>query len=85
MHIEHLDGGHFFQNAAWRQSGSGFLELKPEGDMQAIGEEANEDVRFDAIISLVIDWPDGQIALDILEGSLLSYPSCPALCSHLPY
>jgi len=70
MHIEHLDGGHFFQNAARCESGSGLLELKPEGDMQAIGEEVNEDVRFDAIIFLVIDWPDGEIALDILEGFL---------------
>ena len=50
MHIKHLDGGHFFQNAARCESGSGLLELKPEGDMQAIGEEANEDVRFDATL-----------------------------------
>ena len=47
MHIKHLDGGHFFQNAARCESGSGLLELKLEGDMQAIGQEANEDVRFD--------------------------------------
>ena len=36
--------------AAVTPSGAG-----PQGDMQAVGEESDEDVRFDAAFELVID------------------------------
>ena len=38
--------------------------------MQAIGHEGNEDVRFDALFQLVVDGPQAEIVLKILEGSL---------------
>ena len=33
--------------------------------MQAIGEEANEDVRFDAALLLMMDRTDRQVALEV--------------------
>ena len=41
-----------------------------EGDKQAIGDERDEDVGLDAMIALVVDGPDRQIALELLEGLL---------------
>jgi hypothetical protein len=35
--------------------------------MQAIGEEGDEDVRFDAMLKLVVDRTELQIILEILE------------------
>ena len=38
--------------------------------MQAVGEEGNEDMRLDAMLSLMEDRPDRQIALESFEGLL---------------
>src|SRR5207244_2046305 len=39
-------------------------------DVQAIGQEGNEDVRFDAGLELVKDRPDREVALEVLERLL---------------
>jgi transposase len=46
--------------------------LRPElpGDLQAIGDEGDNDVRLDALIRLMIDRTDRQIVLELLEGLL---------------
>jgi hypothetical protein len=38
--------------------------------VQAVGEQGDEDVRLDAALMLVIDRPDGKIALERLERLL---------------
>jgi len=47
-HIEHLDGREFFQDHARHQSGGMAPELLPQGGHQAVGEEGDEQVCFDA-------------------------------------
>ncbi len=39
-------------------------------DLQTVGHEGDKDMRFDALILLVIDRPDRQIAFQFLEGLL---------------
>jgi hypothetical protein len=38
--------------------------------VQAVGGEGDEDVRLDAILTLVVDRADGKIALERLEDLL---------------
>ncbi len=67
MHIDHLQGRHFFQHGPWRQSGGQRAQPVLERDLQAIGHEGDEDVRLDAGIGLVVNRTDRQVALDLLE------------------
>ena len=67
MHIHHLQSAHFFKDAAWCQSLGVAAEALPQSDMQAVGKECNEDVRFDAILVLMMDWAQGQIAFKIFS------------------
>ena len=39
-------------------------------DVQAVGQEGDEDVGFDPVLQLVVDRPQGQVALEVLEGLL---------------
>src|SRR3979490_889764 len=41
-----------------------------KSDVQAIGQEGNEDMRLDAGLGLVKDRPDGEVALEVLERLL---------------
>ena len=43
------------------------FELGAQRDVKAIGQEGDEDVRFDAVLKLVIDRAELQIVLEILE------------------
>ena len=42
-------------------------QLLGQRDMQAVGQEGDEDVRLNARFVLVIDRPDRQISLEVLE------------------
>jgi hypothetical protein len=39
-----------------------------ESGVQAIGQEGDEDMRFDPGLVLMEDRPDGEVALKVLEG-----------------
>ena len=41
-----------------------------QGDVQAIGDERDKDVRLDPVLALMEDRPDGQIVLEFLERLL---------------
>jgi hypothetical protein len=41
-----------------------------QGNLQAVGNEGHEDVGLDALIGLVVDGADGQVAFQLLEGLL---------------
>jgi hypothetical protein len=43
------------------------MQAPGEGDVQAIGQEGDEDVGFDARLELVKDRPDREIAFEVLE------------------
>lgn len=44
------------------------LQAPAQRDEQAVGEESNEDVRFDPLLVLGEDRPDGEAALEVPEG-----------------
>ena len=70
MHIEHLQCGELLQDGPWgepRRAGPGQVLQR---DVQAVGDEGDEDVRLDSILALMEDRPDGQIVLQFLERLL---------------
>ena len=69
-YIDHLYGRELLKHAARGEAWGERFELLSERDVQAVGEECDEDVRFDARLFLVEDGPDRQIALEGLEGGL---------------
>jgi hypothetical protein len=65
--VDHLHGGKLFQHATRGQPGSERAQAARQSDVQAIGQEGDEDVRLDARLELVKDRPNREIALQILE------------------
>jgi len=53
------------RSEARRQGAQALLE----GDLQA-GDEGDKDMRLDAVVELVIDRPDREVAVQLLEGLL---------------
>src|SRR5215467_13236814 len=68
VHVEHLDGGHLVEHGARRETGSERLQAGAQRDLQAIGHESDEDVRLDTMLELMIDRPQLQIVLEVLDG-----------------
>ena len=46
------------------------MQAPRESDVQAIGQEGDEDVRLDASLELVKDRPDREIAFEVFERLL---------------
>ena len=65
LDIEHLYVGHFLEHGPGRQPGSQHLEAGTQGDMQAVGQEADEDVRLDPALELM---PDVYRGTDVYRG-----------------
>ena len=61
MDIDHLHGREFLEHAASSEPWGKRLQLPAERDVQAIGEERDKDVRFDAALFLMEDRPQRQI------------------------
>ena len=70
MDVNHLHGGKLLQHAARRQSRRQRVQAPRQGDVQAIGQEGDEDVSLDAGLELVKDRPDREIAFEVLERLL---------------
>ena len=70
MNIEHLDAGELVEYGARCEPGRQWLESRPQGDVQAIGHEGDKDVRFDAVLELVVDRTQLKIVLQVLERRL---------------
>jgi len=62
MHIDHLDGSEFFEDGPGCEPGSQGAQTGLECGLKAIGQEGDEDMRFDAGIELVVDRANAQIA-----------------------
>ena len=60
----------FSSTAAGRQPRRQPAQALFQRHLKAIGEEGHEDVRLDALVRPMIDWPDGEIALQLLERLL---------------
>ena len=67
VHVDHLHGGELLQHAARRQPRRQGVQAPRQRDVQAIGQEGDEDVRLDARLALMEDRPDGEIAFEVLE------------------
>ena len=66
----HLDDGELVEHGPRGEAGRQRLELSAQRDVKAIGQEGDEDVRFDAVLKLVVDRAELQIVLEILERGL---------------
>jgi hypothetical protein len=53
--VEHLDDGELVEHGPRGEAGRQRLELSAQRDVKAIGQEGDEDVRFDAVLKLVVD------------------------------
>jgi hypothetical protein len=53
MHVDHLHGGKLLQHTARRQPRRQRMQAPRQGDVQAVGQEGDEDVRLDACLKLV--------------------------------
>ena len=73
VHVDHLHGGELFQHTARRQPWRQRMQAPRQRDVQAVGQEGNEDVRFDARLELVKHWSDCQIAPRLRGGRLLRF------------
>ena len=65
MHIDHLNGFEFLQHCPRRQARSQSVQPAVQSHVQAVSHEGNENVRFDAILELMIDGADRQIPFEI--------------------
>src|SRR5580693_3079575 len=70
VHVDHLHGGKLLQHAARRQPRRQRVQAPRQRDMQAIGQEGNENVGLNARLALVKDRPDREIAFEVLERLL---------------
>ena len=68
--VDHLDGGELLERAARGERRRQGVEAELQGDVEAIGEERDEDVRLDTALFFMEDWADGEVVLEGLEGFL---------------
>ena len=67
-HVEHLDLVEPLQHAARTQACSRLLVVLLEGDVEAVGEEADEDVSLDAAVELMEDGTQAEVAFEGAEA-----------------
>lgn len=67
-HIEHLDLAQPRKHAAGTQAGGRLFVVFLKGDVQAVGEEADENVGFDASIALMKDRAQAEVAFKGAEA-----------------
>ena len=70
VHVNHLNSREFLEQAARGQTRRQSLQAKADGDVQAISQERDEDMRLDTLRVLMMDRPDGEIALQVSERLL---------------
>ena len=68
--VHHLHGGELLQDGPRRKSRRTWPGHVLQRDVQAVGDEGDEDVRLDPVLPLVEDGPDGQVVLELLEHLL---------------
>src|SRR5271170_122796 len=70
MDVEHLDRCKLVEHSSRREAGRQRLEPCTQRDVQAVGQEGDEDMRLDAVLELMMDRAQVQIVLHGLEGGL---------------
>ena len=74
MDIDHLQGGELLQDGPRRQSRRARPGHVLQGDVQAVGDEGEEDVRLDPVLALMEDRADRQVVLKLLERGKRKIP-----------
>src|SRR5215831_19848177 len=67
MYVDHLECGEQLQHTARRESRRERMESLSQRDVQTITQKRHEDVRFDALLVLMEDRPDRQIAFEVFK------------------
>src|SRR6202171_1972065 len=67
MNVDHLDGSEFFERAARGQPRRQRMKATGQGDLHAVWQDGDEDVGLDALLVLMEDRTDRQIAFEIAE------------------
>jgi hypothetical protein len=70
VNIKHLDGSELIEHGPRGKASSKRSEPGAQCDVQAVGHEGDEDVSLDAFDSLMKDWAQFQIVLQIFESRL---------------
>ena len=70
MDVDHLHGRELLQRATRGEAGGECGEPTGERDLKTVGEEGDEDVSFDALVVVMEDGTDRQVALEVLERLL---------------
>lgn len=60
MHIDHRHGGELLEHRTYGEPWCEVAQPPLQGHLQAEGEERDEDMRFDAVLALMVDGTDGQ-------------------------
>ena len=68
--VEHLHGCQLVEDRPGREAASQRFEPGTQRNVEAVGNERDEDVCFDALLELVIDGAQAEVVLEILEGRL---------------
>ena len=68
--VDHLHGLELFEDRPGGEARRQGAQALLEGDVQAVGDEGDKDMRLDAVVELVIDRPDREVAVQLLEGLL---------------
>jgi hypothetical protein len=68
--VDHLHGGELLEHGSRRKPRGERLEVPPKRHVQAVSQERDEDVRFDAPLLLMEDRADREIAFERFEGRL---------------
>ena len=71
MHIDHLHGLELIKDGSGREPGGFSFCTLFQGHLQAVAQEADEDVRFDAIVFLVVDGADVEVVLQSRDGTVV--------------
>lgn len=67
MNINHLDGTELFQGGPWGEARREGTQTGLEGHLETIGQEGDDDVRFDPRLQLVANRTNTEITLEFLE------------------
>jgi hypothetical protein len=68
MDIDHLHGGELFQDTTRGQPGHEGMKAALERDLQAVGQERDEDMSLNPTLVLMEDRTDRQIPLRFLNA-----------------
>jgi hypothetical protein len=65
-----LHGCQLVEHGSRSEAASERFEPGTQRDVEAVGEERDEDVRLDALLEVMVDRTQAEVILEVLEGGL---------------